>query len=273
MRDQHTPHTNTPLGLGIGWRPELAAFIERRRALGFVEIVAENEPPGRDNPALRQLQERGVQIILHGISASFGSAEGVRLSSVHHLARRYGPPLVSEHIAFVHAGGREAGHLMPVERTHVQLAVLADNIRRAQEVLPVPLALENISALLDWPGAEFTPAEFLCELFDRTGVLLLLDIANVHANAVNLGVEPQAFLRALPLERIAYVHVGGGVESDGVYHDSHSAPVPEGVFTLLRDLRALAHPPGIMLERDDDFPPDGEVAHELDRIAQALAHA
>jgi hypothetical protein len=26
----------------------------------------------------------------------------------------------------------------------------------------------------------------------------------------------------VPLERIAYVHVGGGVERDGIYHDTHA---------------------------------------------------
>ncbi len=32
---------NGTLGLGVGWRPELAFFIERRSGLGFVELMAE----------------------------------------------------------------------------------------------------------------------------------------------------------------------------------------------------------------------------------------
>ena len=34
--------THEKLGLGIGWRPEIAMAIERRHDLGFVELVAEN---------------------------------------------------------------------------------------------------------------------------------------------------------------------------------------------------------------------------------------
>src|SRR5262245_8880368 len=35
-------NSSPPLGLGIGWRGALAAGIERRPDLGFVEIVAED---------------------------------------------------------------------------------------------------------------------------------------------------------------------------------------------------------------------------------------
>ena len=35
----------SPTALGIGWRPELALFIERRSDLSFVEILAENGKP------------------------------------------------------------------------------------------------------------------------------------------------------------------------------------------------------------------------------------
>ncbi len=32
--------TPTRLGVGIGWRDELAGFVDRRPGLGFVEVVA-----------------------------------------------------------------------------------------------------------------------------------------------------------------------------------------------------------------------------------------
>src|SRR5690606_41502518 len=70
-----------------------------------------------------------------------------------------GAPLVSEHIAFVRAGGTEAGHLLPVPRTWDAIEAIVDNVRRTQAELPVPLALEPIAALFDWPAAELTEAE------------------------------------------------------------------------------------------------------------------
>jgi hypothetical protein len=87
-------------------------------------------------------------------------------------------------------------------------------------------------------GPELDEAAFLTELLDRTGALLLLDVANLYANARNHGGDPLAFLDALPLERIAYVHVAGGVERDGLYHDTHAHPTPDAVLDLVAELCA-----------------------------------
>ena len=119
----------------------------------------------------------------------------------------------------------EAGHLLPVPRTWDALDVLCENVRIAQDSLPVPLALENIAALISWPDEELTEGQFLAELVERTGVRLLIDVANLHTNHVNRGEDPAKALDELPVEAIAYVHVAGGVERDGVWHDTHAHPV------------------------------------------------
>src|SRR5581483_4258272 len=98
--------------------------------------------------------------------------------------------------------------------------VLVANVRIAQEALPVPLALENIASLVTWPDAEMDPAEFLAEALDRTGAGLLLDLANVYSDVRNHGLDPADFLDRIPLDRLAYVHVAGGIERDGLYHDT-----------------------------------------------------
>jgi uncharacterized protein len=109
-----------PLGIGIGWREELAGFIARRHGLGFVEVVAEGVHADRPLPAgLEELQRR-LPMIPHGVKLSLGGAEKPDPARVAHLAAvadRLGAPLVSEHVAFVRAGGLEAGHLLPVPRT------------------------------------------------------------------------------------------------------------------------------------------------------------
>ncbi|WP_239146843.1 DUF692 family multinuclear iron-containing protein, partial [Streptomyces sp. SID10815] len=188
-----------------------------------------------------------------------------------------GAPLVTEHIAFVRAGGAltasprlEAGHLLPVPRTRDALDVLCENVRVAQDALPVPLAVENIAALLSWPGEELTEGQFLYELADRTGVRLLIDVANLHTNHVNQGEDAARALAELPLEALAYVHVAGGFERDGVWHDSHAHPVPEPVLDILTDLASRVTPPGILLERDENFPEPGELERELAAIGKAV---
>ena len=264
----------THLGLGIGWRPELALDIERRQDLGFVEIVAENIDPDAIPSPLLKLREAGIQVIPHGISLSLGGAEPIdpaRIRRLSDLARRLDSPLVSEHIAFVRAGGMEAGHLLPLPRTNAAMRVLLDNVKRARELLTVPLALENISALFEWPGGEMSDAEFVSRVVEETDSSLLLDVANVWANARNLGGDPIDFLRQLPLERIAYVHVAGGEERQGTYHDTHAAPVPREVLDLLAELCRITSIPGVMLERDDHFPDSQQLNSELDAIAGAFA--
>ena len=91
----------------------------------------------------------------------------------------------------------------------------------------------------------------------------MLDLANLYANALNHGFDALAFLDRLPLERIAYVHVGVGVERGGLYHDTHADPVQPGVLDLIEELASRVSPPGIMLERDDRFPSVEELAAEL----------
>jgi len=270
----------TPLagrGVGIGWRPEISGFVAQLPGLRFAEVVAESVHAHGDLPAgLGELRARGVAVVPHGVKLSLGGAEPVDPARVAHLAscaERLQAPLVSEHIAFVRAGGVEAGHLLPVPRTREAVDAIVANVRRTQQDLDVPLALEPIAALFDWPDAELTEAEFLTELLDRTDALLLLDIANVYANARNRGESPTDLLDRLPLDRIAYVHVAGGAEHDGLYHDTHTDATPPEVLDLLTALCDRCTPPAVMLERDGHYPPADALLKELDAIADAAGLA
>ncbi|MCC5473795.1 DUF692 domain-containing protein [Streptomyces barringtoniae] len=268
------------LGTGIGWRPEIADAVERMPGIDWVEVVAENICPGHLPESLLRLRERGATVIPHGVSLGLGGAdrpEEARLRALAERAEALGSPLVTEHIAFVRAGGPltasprlEAGHLLPVPRTRDALDVLCENVRIAQDALPVPLALENIAALFSWPDEELTEGQFLSELVERTGVRLLIDVANLHTNHVNRGEDPAEALAALPVEAIAYVHVAGGFERDGVWHDSHAHPVPRPVLDILTALAARTAPPGVLLERDENFPEPAELERELTMIREAV---
>src|SRR5207253_3962053 len=131
----------TRLGLGIGWRPELALAIDRRRDLGFVELIAEDFDPRGPLPGpIESLRRRGVAVVPHGVSLSLGGAEPLdrdRLTALASLADRVAAPLVSEHIAFVRGGDLETGHLLPLPRTRDAVEVLVANVRAAQAALPV----------------------------------------------------------------------------------------------------------------------------------------
>ncbi|MGW1229094.1 DUF692 domain-containing protein [Streptomyces sp. NPDC001478] len=271
------------LGIGIGWRPEIAEAVEALPGIDWVEAVAENLCGDHLPDALVRLRERGVTVVPHGVSLGLGGADRPdpgRLAALAERAALLEAPLVTEHIAFVRAGGvrtgspaLEAGHLLPVPRTRAALDVLCENVAIAQDALPVPLALENIAALVSWPDEELTEGQFLAELVERTGVRLLIDVANLHTNHVNRGEDPAEALAALPVDSLAYVHVAGGVEKDGVWHDTHAHPVTAPVLDVLAELRSRVSPPGVLLERDDAFPPTAELAGELDAIRAVLDRA
>jgi uncharacterized protein len=216
------------------------------------------------------LRERGVAVVPHGVRLSLGGTEPVDAARVTHLAAcadAVGAPLVSEHVSFVRAGGRDAGHLLPLPRTREALDVLTANVTRTQAELGVPLALEPIAALFDWPEDTYSEPDFLTELLDRTGALLLLDVANVYANARNRGQDPRAVIDRMPLDRVAYVHMAGGAEKDGLYHDTHTDPVPRDVLSLLDHTRArMDRPVPVMLERDGRYPPAAELEAEFSSL-------
>ena len=111
---------------------------------------------------------------------------------------------------------------------------------RTQAELPVPLALEPIAALFDWPDDELTEAR----LPHRDPRPDRRAAAARRRQRVRQRPQPRRPTRsrcwtALPLERVAYVHVAGGAEHDGLYHDTHTDPVPPAVLELVeRAVRA-----------------------------------
>lgn len=248
-------------------------MIERDPRIRFVEVVAENISPDDLPRPLLKLKERGATIIPHGTGLSLGTAEPLdqkRLAHLARLAERLDAPFVSEHIAFVRAAGHDSGHLLPLPHTHAALDVLSENILQARAALPVPLALENIATLFEWPGAEMSEVAFITEALERTDTRLLLDVANLYANARNHGWDALAYLDGLPLGRLAYVHIAGGVTRHQLYHDTHAHPTPSGALDLLEQLSVRVPLPAVLLERDDHFPAEAELRGELDAIAAAI---
>lgn len=261
----------TAARVGIGWRPELAAdLLSAPRSVDFVEVVAEtcfaNPASRREARALAEIWP----VVPHGVKLSLGSADGVdrekalRLSS---LARELRAPAISEHVALTRAGGREIGHLTALPFTREAVRVLAGNVARARRFLPdVPLLLENVAWTFRWPEDAIPEGDFYHEVVNATGCDLLLDVANLYANARNSGLDPLRALGTYPLDRVAMVHVAGGVLEDGFYLDTHAHAVPDAVFLLLESLFARIGPRPVVLERDGEFPPFGDVRGEVERI-------
>ena len=268
----------TDARVGIGWRPELAAdLLAAPQSVDVVEVVAETcfaQPAARrEARAIAELWP----VVPHGLKLSLGSADGIDLDKARKLgalARELHAPAISEHVALTRGGSHEIGHLTALPLTREAVAVLARNVLAARRVLPdVPLLLENIAWTFRWPEDALPEGEFYEEVVKATGCDLLLDVANLYANARNAGADPEKALLTYPLDRVAMVHVAGGAVEDGFYADTHAHSVPDAVFELLEPLLARTGPLPIVLERDARFPAFSEVAAEVDRLRAIAGRA
>jgi uncharacterized protein (UPF0276 family) len=263
------------LGAGVSWREAWSwDVVEQRAALGAVECIVEDLA---GEGALRRFAAIGeaVPLLLHGIGLSLGSAEGLepaRLRQIERAVAALDPPWFSEHIAWTRAGGIEVGHLTPLPFTRAAVETVARNVEALRCALPgVPLLLENIAYTLPLPGSEMSEPEFVRAVVEAAGTGLLLDLENVHANTVNHGGDPFAYLAALPLDRVVEVHLAGGVWHHGEYADSHTRPVPEESWALLEWLVPRApNLAAVIVERDDDLPPFAELLAEVRRAQGVL---
>jgi uncharacterized protein (UPF0276 family) len=263
-------------GVGIGFRPQLAAAMFRApQRFDFVEVVAES--CARDVAARREAVALAEvwRVVPHGVKLSLGSAEGIdaeRARSLGELARALRSPFVSEHVAFVRSGGHEIGHLTELPMTRASLRVLARNVDALRRHLPsdVPVILENAARGFVWTNDahEMSEGDFYQEVVLQTGCELLLDVANVYANALNAGIDPGLLLRTYPLDRVRMMHVAGGTLENGFYFDTHAHPVPDAVFELVRRVLATNPEAATLLERDAALGDPEAIFTEVDRLCE-----
>ncbi len=256
------------LGVGLGYRSQIRKDILRHvRELDFLEIVSDSFFPSPSAlAALRSL----IPCVPHSLRLSVGSSvEEAYLDRVMQVVAALDPPFFTDHLAFTHAGGEEAGHMAPVAYTRESLDIVVANVKRVQQRTHLPFALENIATPFVWPENEMTEGEFLTQLTRQTGCFFLLDLENVRINALNQGENPGAALSKLPLERVIQTHVAGGHHLDGFEQDTHAAPVSRETWALLAELVDLGVKPSVLIERDAGFPPFSELLGEV-RTARAI---
>ncbi|WP_439100373.1 MNIO family bufferin maturase [Congregibacter sp.] len=263
-------------GYGIGLRrAHYENFLAGSVPVDFVEVISENYMVDGGNP-LRVLESvrRDTPVILHGVSMSIGSADGLDdgyLQGLKRLAERIEPLWVSDHICWTRTSAHNSHDLLPLPYTAQALDVVCKNIEHAQDVLGRELVLENPSSYLTFPCDEMTEWEFIAAITRRTGCQLLLDINNVVVSAHNHNFSADEYIAGLPLERVRQVHLAG--HSDGqIKIDTHDQPVCDVTWDLYARTRPLLGEVAVMIERDDKLPTLDELLGEL-TVARNLASA
>ena len=262
--------------LGLGWRAEIGAgILANLDRIGVLEVMAEDfvTATAAERRALCFLRAH-VPLVLHATSLGLASPERVDLRRLNDIARVIEwlePEFWSEHLAFVRAGKTEVGHLAAPPRNEATLEGLVRNVEEAQRATGSLPLLENVASLVDPPFSSYGEGEWLHAVLAATDCDLLLDLHNVHANATNFGFDALALVRGLPTHRIRAVHLAGGKRIEGErILDDHLHAVPDPVYELLALVPEHAT---VILERDGNYPPIGELLAELSRSAVALATA
>ena len=264
---------------GIGWRDDIAAgILASLDAIDVIEVLADDyvDAPRRRLDSIRALAAaRPVQ--LHGVSLGLASTEPVderRLVRLARLVERIAPESWSEHLAFVRGGTIEIGHLAAPPRCAKTIEGTCRNLSRARDVIGTLPLVENVATLVAPPGSDRDEAAWIADVVGTSRARLLLDLHNLHANAVNFGFSAADFLDRIPVTSVATVHLAGGRwigrESRRIL-DDHRHDVPEPVFDLLVELaRRAAQPLTVILERDGDYPRFERLLAELDRARDAV---
>ena len=264
-------------GAGLGFRRELLPALKTHvpEAIQFFEIAPENwiDMGGTYGRTLRSFTER-YPFALHGLSLSLGGPtplDEMLLRKTRHFMEQHDIALYTEHLSYC----SDDGHLydlLPIPFTAEAVHYVAARIRRAQDILERRIAIENASFYTTTPIAEMDEITFIQAVLTESDCDLHLDVNNVYVNSVNHRYDPAAFIRAIPTERIVYMHVAGHFhEADDLIVDTHGADVIDPVWQLLDEAYRIHGVAPTLLERDFNFPPLNELVSEVEHIARIQA--
>jgi uncharacterized protein (UPF0276 family) len=275
------------LGAGLGYQYELHdEILEHRDQIDFLEVPSDqfmgHLPAWNDR--LMDLK-RNFMTVAHGIYMSLGDASGAHLDYLERLAPfidALDPVVFSDHIDMGNIPDDALGmyfHGMQVPFIPEQATVFQRNMQLFADRIRRPLLVENIFYKLLLPMADSLPEPvFIGEMLRGTDHGLLLDVTNIYINAMNFGFDCYDWLEQAPLERTVYIHVAGGEKRvgglwDGRWVDTHSQPVPDEVWRMVEFVVARAPVKGILLERDQNYPPLPDMIAELEIARRILTGA
>lgn len=268
-----------PAGCGIGLRaPHVDEVIAARPDVAWFEVHPENYMGG--GPALRRLEQvrRDYPVSVHGVGLSLGRSDDLdarHLRRLTELVERVKPALISEHLSWSITAGHYLNHLLPLPYTDESLGTLTRHVEQLQDGLGQRVLIENPSSYLRFKHSPIPEPEFLAELARRTGCGILCDVNNIYVTAQNLGLDPLAYLDALPGETVGEIHLAGHSRNDAdgraILIDDHGSRVSPGVWRLYQEALTRFGPTPTLIEWDTDIPAFDVLRQEARAAEQILS--
>jgi uncharacterized protein len=260
---------------GVGLRSPHVRYVRTERPeVPWFEVHSENYFAD-GGPAIASLEaiRADYPVSLHGVGMSLGSADPLdqaHLAKLARLADRIDPALVSEHLCWSGVAGRHFNDLLPLPYTEEALAHVCRRVAEVQDVLGRELLVENVSTYLGFAEATIPEWEFVAAVARQTGCRLLLDVNNIHVNAVNHGFDPDLYLAAIPGAAVGEIHLAGFEASGSFLIDTHGAPVAPAVWQLYERAVARYGPRPTLIEWDIDIPDFSVLQGEAARAQRIL---
>jgi len=196
-------------------------------------------------------------LVPHGVSLSIGGTDSIdrdHLSRLRALVRRVRPPWCSDHLCWTGAAGLDVHDLLPMPYTRATLAHVVERVRRVQGELETPFALENASSYMEYRESTMTEHQFLAELAYRADCGILLDVNNVFVSAYNHGFDANAYVDAIPGDRVVQMHLAGHTDKGTHLLDTHSDHVRDQVWELYRRAIGRCGAVSTLVEWDENIP-------------------
>jgi uncharacterized protein (UPF0276 family) len=262
------------LGCGLGLRASHFSEIAEAQTpthVEWFEATSENYmgiEGGFGARPLKMLEKirKDFPVVLHGVSLSIGSTDPLDrhyLKKLKALTATIEPEFVSDHLCWTGVGGENLHDLLPLPYTEEVIAHLVSRIDQVQDFLGRRMVFENVSSYLSFRHSTMTEWEFIAEISRRADCGILLDVNNIYVSSVNHEFDPIEFLKGIPKERVAQIHLAGHSQEGAYLIDTHDQPVSEAVWELYREATRRFGAISSMVERDANIPAFLELEKEV----------
>jgi len=275
--DFRAKHRIPDLGIGIGARTkhyaELLGDTNDGKAdarLDWLEIISENFMVAGGKPLenLDRLRAK-YPLVNHGVSmgiGSMGELDMKYLARLKAVVQKINPPWCSDHLCWTGESGVELHDLLPLPHTKEAITHVSDRIRRVQDFLEVPFAIENVSSYLAYKDSEMPEWDFVAEIAERADCGILFDCNNIYVSGKNHDFDPNDYVDAMPNGRVVQIHLAGHTDKGTYLLDTHSDHVADPVWELYRRATARFGAVSTLIEWDEEIP-------ELDVVASEAVKA
>lgn len=264
--------------VGIGFRKDFAEEFLQSTVLqpAFIEVSPENwiGVGGYWKKVLHKAIDK-YPLFTHGLSLSIGSPDDLDFSllkKIKDFLKETNAQLYSEHLSYSKCDNAHLYDLLPIPFTRDAIRHVSNRIRQVQDFLEQQISIEIVSYYTP-VAPEMQEIDFVNGILELADCQLLLDVNNVYVNSFNHQYDPKAFIDALPLDHVSYIHMAGHeqVEEDLIL-DTHGQPIADPVYELFGHVMdKMKKDVPVLLERDFNIPEMSELQRELDRLESIKA--